>query len=422
MTDLLDPQYAQALDAQDPLAVFRQEFVVDDPALIYLDGNSLGRLPRRTRALIQDYVDIQWGQRLIRGWNEGWLNLGQRIGGKIAQLVGAQADEVVVAESTSTNLFKLATAALKTQPGRRKIVTDNLNFPSDLYIFQGIIELLGADHRLEIVPSPDGIHGPAEALAAAIDDDTALVSLSYTVFKSAYTYDMAAITELAHQAGALMLWDLSHSAGAVPVDLNGAGADLAVGCTYKYLNGGPGAPAFLYVHHDLQDSLHNPIAGWFSQAAPFDFGLDYQPATGLRRMLTGTPSVLSLAAIEPGVDLLLEAGMDFVRAKSLQQSEYLIALYEEHLRPLGFQLNSPRDPARRGSHVSLGHPDGWRINRALIEQMHVLPDFRAPDNIRLGITPLYTSFDDIYQAVQRLRAVVVERLYERYPAERPAVT
>jgi kynureninase len=233
---------------------------------------------------------------------------------------------------------------------------------------------------------------------------------------------MARVSELAHEAGALTLWDLSHSAGAVPVDLHGAGADLAVGCTYKYLNGGPGAPAFLYVRRDLQDSLRNPIAGWFSQDAPFDFGLAYQPAAGLRRMLTGTPPVLSLAAIEPGVDLLLEAGMDHVRAKSIQQTEYFIALYENQLQPLGFQLNSPRDPAWRGSHVSIGHPEGWRINRALIEQMQVLPDFRAPDNIRLGITPLYTTFDDIRQAVQRLRTVVEARLYEQYPAERPAVT
>lgn len=417
-----DPQVAQALDAQDKLARFRAEFVMQDPGLIYLDGNSLGRLPRRTPALIQDYVDLQWGQRLIRGWNEGWLDLGQRLGAKIARLVGAQAGEVVVAESTSTNLFKLAMAALRAHPGRHKIVTDDLNFPSDLYIFQGLIELLDAGYRLEVVPSADGIHGPVDGLTAAIDADTALVSLSHTVFKSAYTYDMAEITALAHQAGALVLWDLSHSAGAVPVELNGAGADLAVGCTYKYLNGGPGAPAFLYVRSDLQDSLRNPIAGWFSQAAPFDFDLDYQPASGLRRMLTGTPPVLSLAGIEPGIDLLLEAGMDRLRAKSVEQSAYLLALYEQALRPLGFQLNSPRDAARRGSHVSLGHPDGWRINRALIEQMHVLPDFRAPDNIRLGITPLYTSFGDIFQAVEGLRTVVVERLYERYPAERPAVT
>lgn len=419
---LLDPQYAQALDARDALARFRQEFVIDDPGLIYLDGNSLGRLPRRSRALIQDYVDRQWGQRLIRGWGEGWLELAQHVGDKIASLVGAQPGEVVVAESTSTNLFKLAVAALKARPGRSKIVTDDLNFPSDLYIFQGIVELLGGGHRLEIVSSPDGIHGPVEGLATAIDDDTALVSLSHTAFKSAYTYDMAAVTALAHRAGALTLWDLSHSAGSVPVDLNGANADLAVGCSYKYLNGGPGAPAFLYVRRGLQASLRNPISGWYSQAAPFDFGLEYQPAAGLRRMLTGTPPVLALAAIEPGIDLLLAAGMDHLRAKSVQQSEYLIALVDAVLQPLGFQLNSPRDAARRGSHISIGHPEGWRINRALIEQQQVLPDFRAPDNIRLGITPLYTTFDEIRQAVQRLRAVVEERRYEQYSLERSAVT
>ena len=422
MTDLLDPQYAQTLDAQDALAHFRQEFVIDDPGLIYLDGNSLGRLPRRSRAVIQDYVDRQWGQRLIRGWNEGWLDLAQRTGDKIAVLVGAGGNEVVAAESTSTNLFKLAVAALKARPGRAKIVTDDLNFPSDLYIFQGIVELLGGGHRLEIVPSPDGIHGPLEGLARAIDDDTALVSLSHTVFKSAYTYDMAAVTALAHRAGALALWDLSHSAGAVSVDLGAAGADLAVGCTYKYLNGGPGAPAFLYVRRELQDSLHNPISGWYSQAAPFDFGLEHRPASGLRRMLTGTPPVLALAGVEPGVDLLLAAGMERLRAKSVRQSEYLIALVDTVLQPLGFQLNSPRDVNRRGSHISIGHPEGWRINRALIEQMQVLPDFRAPDNIRLGITPLYTTCDEIQQAVQRLYTVVKARLYEHYPLERPSVT
>lgn len=422
MTDLLDPQYAQTLDAQDALAHFRQEFVIDDPGMIYLDGNSLGRLPRRSRAVIQDYVDRQWGQRLIRGWNEGWLDLAQRTGDKIAALVGAGDNEVVAAESTSTNLFKLAVAVLKARPGRAKIVTDDLNFPSDLYIFQGIVELLGGGHRLEIVPSPDGIHGPLEGLARAIDDDTALVSLSHTVFKSAYTYDMAAVTALAHRAGALALWDLSHSAGAVSVDLGAAGADLAVGCTYKYLNGGPGAPAFLYVRRELQNSLHNPISGWYSQAAPFDFGLEYRPASGLRRMLTGTPPVLALAGVEPGVDLLLAAGMERLRAKSVRQSEYLIALVDTVLQPLGFQLNSPRDVNRRGSHISIGHPEGWRINRALIEQMQVLPDFRAPDNIRLGITPLYTTCDEIRQAVQRLYTVVEARLYEHYPLERPSVT
>ena len=302
------------------------------------------------------------------------------------------------------------------------MVTDDLNFPSDLYLLQGALRLAGAGRRLVRVPSPDGIHVSIEALAEAITPATALVTLTHTSFKSGYIYDMPAVTELAHRAGALMLWDLSHSVGAMPLDLNGAGVDLAVGCTYKYLNGGPGAPAFLFVRRALQAELLNPMWGWFGQQGQFDFGLDYTPGPGLQRFLVGTPPMLSTAAIEPAVELVLEAGLDRLRAKSVQQTEYLITLWEELLAPLGVALNSPRDPARRGSHVSLGHPEGLRIDRALIEDMAVIPDFRYPDNIRLGIAPLYTSFVDIYEGLTRLRRVLVERLYEKYPVERPDVT
>ena len=311
---------------------------------------------------------------------------------------------------------------LQFQVGRTKVVTDDLNFPSDVYILQGALKLAGPDHRLQIVPSPDGIHGPVAGLATAVAPDTALLTLSHTVFKSGYTYDMTAVTHLAHAAGALVLWDLSHSAGAVPIDLNGSNVDLAVGCTYKYLNGGPGAPAFLYVRRDLQEKLGNPISGWMGQADPFAFALDYAPAPGLRRFLSGTPPVLALTAVEPGLDLVLEAGMSAIRAKSLRQIDYLIQLWQTELEPLGFRLNTPRDPARRGSHISLGHPEGWRINRALIEQMNVLPDFRQPDNIRLGVSPLYNTFAELETAVARLRAVVVDKLYEQYPLAMTAVT
>jgi kynureninase len=259
-------------------------------------------------------------------------------------------------------------------------------------------------------------------VAAALDAETALVALTHTSFKSGYIYDMPAITAAAHRAGAVMLWDLSHSVGSVPVDLNAAGADLAVGCTYKYLNGGPGSPAFLYVRRDLQERLLNPIWGWFGQRGQFDFKLDYEPGPGLQRFLVGTPPMLSLAAIEPAVDLMLEAGLDRLRAKSIQQTEYLIGLWEARLKPLGVSLNSPRDPARRGSHVSLGHPEGLRIDRALIEEMNVVPDFRYPDNIRLGVAPLYTRFVDIYEGLTRLERVIVEKRYEKYPVERPEVT
>ncbi len=275
MTVRFDRDYARTLDRQDPLAAFRDRFVIDDPALVYLDGNSLGRLPRASQALAGELVATQWGERLIRSWNEGWFDLPERIGAKLARLLGAGTGEVIVADSTSVNLFKLAVAALRHQAGRTRILTDDLNFPSDVYVLHGAIETLGGRHVLDIIPSPDGIHGPVDALLASLRDDVALVVLSHTVFKSGYLYDMAAVTAAAHAAGALVLWDLSHSAGSVPVDLNGAGADLAIGCTYKYLNGGPGAPAFLFVRGDLQEVLANPISGWMGQHAPFDFALDY---------------------------------------------------------------------------------------------------------------------------------------------------
>lgn len=412
---------ARQLDAADPLTAFRERFVIGDPDLIYLDGNSLGRLPVTTPARLDETIHLEWGNRLIRSWNEGWFEAPNRIGDKLARLLGARAGEVILADSTSVNLFKLSLAALRARPGRHKVVTDDLNFPSDLYILQGVVELAG-DKRLQVVASHDGIHGPVEALAAAIDADTALVTLSHTVFKSGYTYDMAAITHLARQVGALVLWDLSHAAGSVIVDLAGAAADLAVGCTYKYLNGGPGAPAFLYVRSDLQEELGNPISGWIGQHQPFDFRLTYRPASGIQRFLTGTPPILSLSAVEPGVDLLLEAGMGRVRERSVRLSEYLIALWADKLAPLGFRLNSPRDASRRGSHVSLGHDDGLRVNLALIKDMLVLPDFRRPDNIRLGIAPLYNTFTDIHTAVERLCLVITERLYEKYDAAYPTVT
>jgi kynureninase len=281
---------------------------------------------------------------------------------------------------------------------------------------------LAGGHTLEILRSPDGIHGPLAALQRALSTDVALLTLSHTVFKSGYTYDMAETTRLAHAAGALVLWDLSHSAGAVPVNLHAAGADLAVGCTYKYLNGGPGAPAFLYVRRDLQEKLTNPIAGWMGQANLFDFGLEHKPVAGLRRFLSGTPPVLSLALIEAGVDLLLAAGMAALRAKSVAQTEYLVALWEALLQPLGYTLNSPRDPSQRGSHISLGHREGLRIDLALIRDCNVLPDFRYPDNIRIGIAPLYNSFADVHATAAHLAEVVETGVYEKYPQEKPVVT
>jgi kynureninase len=319
-------------------------------------------------------------------------------------------------------MFKLVMAALALRPRRDRIVTDVLNFPSDLYILQGCVQLLGDRHSLHLVPSADGVAIDPAALLSAIDERTALVTLSHVVFKSGFLHDAAAVTERAHQVGALVLWDLSHSVGVVPIDLDGWGADLAVGCTYKYLNGGPGAPAFLYVRRDLQEQARSPIWGWFGQRAPFAFGLDYEPAEGVARFLVGTPPILSLVALDTALDLTLEAGIDPIRAKSVSLTSYLVYLFDTVLMPLGFQLGTPRDPARRGSHVSICHPDGYRISQALIEEMQVLPDFREPDNIRLGLAPLYTSFSEVWQAVDRIRRVVVEQRYLKYAQERSRVT
>ena len=421
-----DLAYAQSLDAADPLAHFRAHFAHPDANLVYVDGNSLGRMPQTSLALANDLVTRQWGDRLIRSWNEGWFDAPERVGAKIAGILGAQPDEVIVADSTSVNFFKLLVAGLRyaqQRDARRiRILTDDLNFPSDIYVIEEAVDLLGRRHTLELLRAPDGIHGPVDALRQELRDDVALLTLSHTVFKSGYTYDMAAVTKQAHDAGALVLWDLSHSAGSVPIDLNAANADLAVGCTYKYLNGGPGAPAFLYIRRDLQEQLANPIAGWMSQSNLFDFGLAHKPVSTLRRFLSGTPPVLSLALIEVGVDLLQAAGMEALRAKSVQQTEYLVALWEAMLQPLGYTLNSPRDPAWRGSHISLGHPEGLRIDLALIRDCNVLPDFRYPDNIRIGIAPLYNTFADVHAVAAALAEVVEQGVYKKYPTEKPVVT
>ncbi len=414
--------YARSLDRQDALAGYREQFFISNDDMVYMDGNSLGRLPRDTMQRVQQVVEQQWGANLIRSWGDNWFEAATRVGDKIGAFVGAAPGQVAVSDSTTVNLFKLAMAALILRPGRSKIVTDAFNFPSDLYVLQGCNRLLNDRCRIQVVPSGDGISADLDNTLAAIDEDTALVTLSHVVFKSGYLYDAAVITRRAHEQGALVLWDLSHSVGAVPVVLDEWGADFAVGCTYKYLNGGPGAPAFLYVNRALQGEALSPIWGWFGDTAPFAFDLDYRPADGIRRFLAGTPPILSTLAMESGVDLLAEAGIARLRAKSIALTGYMIDLVDALLAAHGFSLGTPRDAARRGSHVSVRHPEGYRINRALIEEMNVLPDFREPDNLRLGLAPLYTSFEDVWQAVERIRVVMVEGRYRRYPTTRAAVT
>lgn len=416
-------KYAQSLDAADPLAAYRARFAFPESDLLYLDGNSLGRLPLETEARIQRLVAEEWGNGLIRSWNQGWWEAPLRIGDKIGALIGAAPGQTAACDTVSVNLFKLASAALRLRTGRSKIVTDTLNFPSDLYILQGIVDGLGNAHHIVRIGSHDGDITPdLDVLYAALDDDTALVTLSHVTFKSGYLYDMSEVTHRAHTAGALVLWDLSHSAGAVPIALDACDADFAVGCTYKYLNGGPGAPAFLYVNRRLQDEALSPMWGWWGQKNPFAFELDYAPAPGVARFLVGTQPILSLLAMEASLAPTLESGIDAIRHKSAALTEYAIGLYDAWLAPLGFALGSPRAAARRGSHISIRHPQGYRINRALIEEMNVIPDFRAPDNIRLGFAPLYTSFEDVWEAMQRIARVVQEKRYEKVPNARGQVT
>ncbi|HQX15693.1 MAG TPA: kynureninase [Anaerolineales bacterium] len=420
--------FAKQLDTLDPLASYRERFVITDPDLIYLDGNSLGRMPKSAAERAKQVIDEEWGVDLIRGWNKGWWDAPTRIGDKIGKLIGAEAGQVIVTDTVSSNLFKLATAALTHQPNKKRIITDIFNFPSDLYILQGIQHLLTNAVRntqyevIRIGATDNDITPDIAALESAINENTALVTLSHVLFKSGYLYDMQHITELAHNKGALVLWDLSHSVGSVPIELDNCNADLAIGCTYKYLNGGPGAPAFLYVNKKIQNKLSSPIWGWWGQKNPFDFGLDYQPADGARRFLAGTQPMISMLTMEAGIEPTLQAGMDAIRAKSILMTDYASFLTDSWLAPFGFSLGSPRDSAMRGSHISIRHIDGYRINRALIEEMNVIPDFREPDNLRLGFAPLYLSFSDIWQGFDRIKRVVEEKRYEKYPKQKLLVT
>jgi kynureninase len=425
--------FAHQLDQQDDLASFRRQFIFNDPDLIYLDGNSLGMMPKIAQERSRQIMDEQWGTDLIRGWNKGWWEAPHRVGDKIGQLIGAAPGQTVVGDTVSINLFKLATAALTLQPNKTRIITDTFNFPSDLYILQGITKLLsrspisgqdgGEGYDLQLISASDSDITPdITALEATIDENTALLTLSHVVFKSGYMYDMQRITDLAHAKGTLVLWDLSHSVGSVPVELDACNVDLAIGCTYKYLNGGPGAPAFLYVNKNIQESLSSPIWGWWGQKNPFGFDLEYTPAPGVQRFMAGTQPMVSLLTMEAALEPLLQAGMVALRAKSILMTDYASFLTDELLAPLGFSLGSPRDSARRGSHISIRHEEGYRINRALIEEMNVIPDYREPDNIRLGFAPLYISFTDIWNGFDRIRKVVEEKRYEKYPRQKLTVT
>ena len=384
-----------ALDRADPLGGFRDEFTLPE-GVIYLDGNSLGALPRATPGRVAAVVEQEWGRGLIRSWNDaGWIGLAERVGDKIGQLVGAPAGTVMVGDSTSVNVFKLLSVALGLRPGRRVILSQAGNFPTDLYIAEGLVALLGGGHSLRTVA--------ADGIGAALGPDVAVLMLTHVDYRTGAMHDMAAVTAAAHEAGALVLWDLAHSAGAVPVDLLAAQADLAVGCGYKFLNGGPGAPAFLYVAERLQGQARYPLTGWLGHAEPFGFHPGYAPAPGIASAVVGTPSVLAMAALEVGVDIAVRAPMDAVRAKSVRQAELLIALVAQHCAEL--ELATPREAALRGSQVSFRHPDAYAVMQASIAA-GVIGDFRTPDIVRFGITPLTLRYAELWDAVAMLAEVL----------------
>jgi kynureninase len=408
----IERAYAEEQDAIDPLAAFRDRFIHDDLSLIYLDGNSLGRLPNATAERLEKLVRDEWGAGLIRSWDQ-WIELPRQAGDLLGSLMGAAPGQIIVCDNTTVNLYKLACAALDARPGRHVIVTDDDNFPTDRYVLEGIAAQRGYELRMIRTDLDEGLD-PA-AVRAEVDDGTALVSLSHVAYRSGALADMAGITGIVHDTGALTLWDLCHSAGSVPVELDACGVDLATGCTYKYINAGPGAPAFLYVSRELQGRLRQPIWGWFSQRDQFAMGPAYDPLPGIDRFMTGTPQVIGAAAVEEGARLLIEAGIVRLRAKGMQLTSYLIALADAWLAPLGCVVASPRNAERRGSHVCLRHPEAWRITRALA-RAGVIADYRMPDRLRLGPAPITTGFTDVWDALDAIREIIEHKTYEDYPA------
>ncbi len=402
------------MDLADHLAPYRSQFIVTGP--IYLDGNSLGRPSRSVVEGLTAAVH-DWSEKLVGGWSQ-WIDLPTAVGDKVGRLIGAGSGQVVVCDSTTVNLYKLASASLIAQPDRRVILADADDFPTDRYVLQGLAEASGRELRLLHGSAIDGLD--TEVVGSAIDADTALVCLSHVNFRSGARLDLAAITEAAHRYGALVLWDLCHSAGAIPVGLDEAGADLAVGCTYKYLNGGPGSPAFAYVRRDLQAQLHQPVWGWFGQQDQFAMSPIYNPTAGMGRFLSGTPSVLGLMAVDAAAAVVESAGIPALWAKSQQFTAMLVDLIRDQLEPLGVTLASPTDPDRRGAHVSAAHPRAWPWCKALIDRRIVIGDFRPPDVIRLGPAPLYTRFVDVFDAVQQMAEVLEAGVEE--VSDRPPVT
>lgn len=414
----IDRSHCLSLDQQDPLAPLRDQFAIPDDVL-YLDGNSLGARPKAASERARQVIEQEWGQGLIRSWNQaGWIDLPRQVGSQIAALIGARPEEVVVTDSTSVNLFKVTAAALQQQatqdPSRRVILSEPGNFPTDLYMLQGLSQFMTGGPVLETQP--------AETLIDRIGPDVAVVVLTHVHYKTGKLHDMAAITQRAHEQGALVVWDLSHSGGAVELDLNGVNADFAIGCGYKYLNGGPGAPGYIFVAERHLATFKQPLSGWFGHEAPFAMRDDFAPATDIRRALTGTPSVVATQLLSVGLDTFAGTTMAELRVKSVALTQLFIELVETRLPEAGFELVSPRDADQRGSQVAFAHPEGYAITQALIDR-GVIGDFRAPDILRFGFAPLYVRFVDVWDSVECLKDIMDNNLWDQPKyQERHAVT
>ena len=414
--NVTDRQYALDLDKNDPLAQFKSKFVISDPAMCYLDGNSLGRLPHATVVAVNDFLTQEWGQEVVTGWSH-WVDEAQPVGDLIGEsTLGAAKGQVLACDTTSVNFYQLCMAAIKARPGRKTIITDTANFPTDRYILEGIAKQFG----MNLVLIDNESAGPikheritAEILAPFLNDDVALVTLEVIQYRSGARTDIKSITDLVRSHGGLVVWDASHAIGAIEMNFDANGIDLAVGCTYKYGNSGPGAPAWLYVATKMQKELQVPIQGWFSQGDQFGMGPVFEKAEGIRGFQIASPSLIGLRCIKTSFELIKEAGIDKIAHKAAVGTQMMIDLYDAWLAPLGMQLNTSRDPNERGGHISLVHPDAARICIALREFANVIPDYRTPNSIRLAISPLPTSYVEVWDGFERIRDLVSTRQYEK---------
>jgi len=422
---ITDRQFALDLDASDPLAKYRDQFVISDPTMCYLDGNSLGRLPKQTIKIINDFLIDDWGAKVVEGWND-WIDQAQVTGDLIGRAtLGAAAGQVLACDTTSVNFYQLVGAALAARPGRQTIIVDAANFPTDRYILQGIAKT----HGLKLITIDNESPGTAEheritpeILEKYLSDDVAFVTLEVIQYRSGARTDIKAITDLARKYGALTIWDASHAVGAIEMNFDANGVDLAVGCTYKYGNSGPGAPAWLYVAKRIQKELQTPIQGWFAQGKQFEMGATFEKSEDIRGFQIASPSLIGLKSIQSAFSMIEEAGIDAIAAKCAQGTEMMIGLYDAWLADLGFTLNTSRNSNERGGHVSLVHPEAKRISVALRQIANVIPDYRVPDSIRLAIAPLPTSYVEVWDGFQRIRDLVSTRQFEKINADQSRVT